>query len=164
MKQKLLIILITLISIVFIFAGCAPSCPEMGDSAPDFTLETVGGERISLSDFYGKTVIINFWATWCGPCVFEMPHLQAIYDESSDKTALLSINTGESAATVKDFVTNQELTFPVLIDQQAKVAQQYCLPQALPQTLFIDVKGVIKAKKMGAFRNPGEIKSMLESL
>ncbi len=165
MKTKLLLVLIIISSIAFILPGCSKSCPDIGSSAPDFTLETTDGGSLSLSDFQGKIVILNFWATWCVPCQSEMPHFQAVHNEHSGKgVALLSIDIQESPSQVKEFADSNGLTFPLLLDRQAEVAQKYCLPSALPITLFIDAEGIIRARKVGAFRNKGEIESLIDAL
>ena len=165
MKQKILIILAITISIALTITSCAPPCPDLGKSAPDFTLQTPDGKNVNLSDFRGKKVILNFWATWCGPCQTEIPHFQAIHDQRGNKdTVILAIDFKESLSTVKKFANNKELTFTILLDTEAKVSQQYCIPNVLPYTLFINAEGVIKARKAGAFQTKAEIDSMLNSL
>lgn len=165
MKAKLSIILALIASIALIMTGCAPTCPEMGGQAPNFTLKTPDGESLSLSDFRGRPVMINFWSTRCGPCVIEMPHIQAVYDKRSNQgLVVLAINISDSAATAKQFVTDQGFTFTVLLDPGMKVFQKYCLPQAIPITLLINAEGTLKAGKVGAFRSQDEIESVLDSL
>ena len=166
MKQKLLIIVFTiLVSLILITSGCTASCPEMGKDAPDFTLQTTDGGSVNLSDFRGKVVILNFWATWCGPCEFETPFFQAIHDEQADKgVVVLAIDVKESGSTVRNFANSKGMTYQILLDTNAKVAQQYCIPNVLPVTLFIDAEGVIKASKVGAFQNEAEIESILDSM
>jgi peroxiredoxin len=166
MKKKVVAISAIVTLAALMLASCGtPSCPEIGGQAPNFTLETVQGESLSLSDFQGKPVIINFWSTRCGPCVIEMPIIQEVYDKQPNQgLVVLAINVSDSAMTAKDFVTSQGFTFAVLLDPGAKVFQRYCLPQAIPITLFIDGEGTIKAAKIGAFQTLGEIESMVESL
>jgi peroxiredoxin len=165
MKLKLLTILTTMVFAALITTGCAPPCPNIDSEAPDFTLENVHGESISLSDFKGKIVMVNFWATWCGPCLAEIPHFQAIYDErAGTDLVFLAIDIQESASTVQNFVESNAVTFPVLLDSQADVAKLYCLPAALPQTLFINHEGIIKDRKLGAFQSQEEIEIILDSL
>jgi peroxiredoxin len=165
MKVKLSMISTIIMCAALITTGCAPSCPDIDGKAPDFTLENVHGESISLRDLEGKIVMLNFWATWCGPCLIEIPHLQAVYDSrSGEDLVLLAIDIGESASTVKKFIDDRGITFPILLDTQAKVANKYCLSQVVPQTLFIDDEGILRARKIGAFQSQGEIESILDSL
>jgi peroxiredoxin len=154
-----------IVSIALILISCAPPCPDLGKSAPDFTLQTIDGKNVRLSDFKGKTVILNFWATWCGPCQYETPFFQAIHNERASKgVVVLGIDIKESSATVKKFTDLKGITFPILLDTEVKVAQQYCIPNVLPVTLFINPEGIIKARKVGAFRSQSEIVSILDSL
>jgi peroxiredoxin len=165
MKRKISIVMAIIISLALILISCAPPCPDLGKSAPDFTLQTTDGKNTSLSDFKGKTVILNFWATWCGPCQSETPFFQAVYNERASKgVAILAIDIKESAATVKNCPYIKGITFPILLDTEVKVAQQYCIPNVLPVTLFINAEGIIKARKVGAFRSQSEIVSILDSL
>lgn len=165
MKAKLLILPIIVALIALLIISCTPPCPDIGKSAPDFTLQNTDGKNVNLSDFKGKTVILNFWATWCGPCQYETPFFQAIHNERSGKgVVILAIDIKENPATVKSFATNKGISFPILLDTEAKVAQKYCLPGALPITLFINAEGIIKARKIGAFRSQAELESMLNSL
>lgn len=165
MKRKILIILAITVSTALAITSCASPCPDLGKSAPDFTLQTPDGKNVNLSDFRGKKVILNFWATWCGPCQLEIPHFQAIQNQKGNKdTVILAIDVKESLSTAKNFANNKGLTFTVLVDTEAKVAQQYCIPNVLPVTLFINTEGVIKARKVGAFQTQKEIENMLDSL
>jgi peroxiredoxin len=165
MKRKILIIMAIVISIALIVVSCAQPCPDMGKSAPEFTLQTTNGENVNLSDFRGNKVILNFWATWCGPCQLETPFFQEIYNEQADKgVVILAIDIKESASTVRNFANSKAITFPILLDTEAKVAQKYCIPNVLPVTLFINTEGIIKARKVGAFQSKSEIESILDSL
>ena len=166
MKKGLVVLITFIASLSLMITGCGtPSCPEIGGKAPDFTAETMDGSSISLSDFKGKRVIMNFWSTRCGPCVMEMPHLQDIHDKFSGQgLVVLSINVSDSSSTAKEFMNSQGLTFPVVMDSQMDIFQQYCLPQAIPITIFIDAEGIIKATKVGAFLSPDEIEDTLDSL
>jgi peroxiredoxin len=137
----------------------------MGKSAPDFTLQDIDGKNVTLSDFRGKTVIVNFWATWCGPCQFETPFFQALHNEQASKgVVILAIDIKESLTTVKNSANSKGMTFPILLDTDAKVAEKYCLPSVLPITLFVNTEGIIKARKIGAFSSKTELESMLKSV
>lgn len=123
---------------------------EVGEPAPDFTLETPGGELVSLSDFRGQVVVLNFWATWCTPCRKEMPEFQALWEEheAEGDLVLLAVNVRESADAVTDFVEEFGLTFPVALDASGDVLDEYGLP-GLPGTFFIDAAGVLQARVLG---------------
>ena len=124
--------------------------PAEGELAPDFALASPGGERVALSDFRGKTVILNFWATWCTPCRKEMPDLQAVWEERGEGRDLvvLAVDVGESADAVTDFMESLGLTFPVVLDADGAVADHYGLP-GLPSTFFIDAGGVLRSQVLG---------------
>ena len=124
--------------------------PVEGELAPDFTLASPQGEPVSLSDFRGKTVVLNFWATWCPPCRAEMPELQHVWEERGEGRDLivLAVDVEEGAEAVAEFVENFGLTFPVVIDADGSVADHYRLP-GLPSTFFIDAQGVLRSQVLG---------------
>ena len=166
MKTKLSIILIISITVALMMAGCggATTGPEVGNKAPDFNLQTIDGQSLGLSDFHGRPVMVSFWATWCGPCMDEMPYIQAVYDGHSDEELVVfTINIRESAEAARAVVNREGLTFPVLIDSQAMVAEQYQV-QFIPMTFFIDAKGVIKARKVGGFQSQEEIEGFIKDI
>jgi len=138
--------------------------PEVDKLAPDFTLPTLDGGELSLSQFHGKIVIINFWQSTCSNCKAEMPHLQAIYNKwPHDKLEILAVSAGEKAAFVQSFVETRGLTFPVLLDPDEALSDIYQISR-FPTTLFINADGVIKEIKKGAFTNQSEIEGILNSL
>jgi cytochrome c biogenesis protein CcmG/thiol:disulfide interchange protein DsbE len=144
-----------------LFAGCTSSGPEIGKLAPDFTLTGLDGQAVSLSDLRGQPVLLNFWASWCGPCSMEMPFLQGVYEKWSGKgLVLLAINMQEDPMEVKGFIENAGYTFPVLLTTGNDVPLAYNI-RGIPATFFIDTDGVIRDIKIGAFFTPGEIESKL---
>ena len=154
-----------MVSIALPVLSCAPACPDIGKSAPDFTVPNIEGKNVSLSEFRGKTVVLNFWATWCGPCQFETPFFQAVHKERASKgVVILAVDFQESPATVKNFVTSKGFSFPILLDSEGKVTQKYCLPNVLPITIFINAEGIIKARKVGAFQTQAELEKILDAL
>lgn len=121
-----------------------------GNIALDFSLETLEGELLSLSEFKGKKVFLNFWATWCPPCRAEMPDIQK-FSENED-VVVLAINlthTEDSLTTVDNFIQDRAFTFPVLIDRNGEVAEQFRV-QAYPTTYMIDSNGRIQYIALGA--------------
>ena len=129
--------------------------PIVGHLAPDFTLTTAVGESMTLTDYIdreggtGKPVVINFWASWCGPCRLETPHFQDVSLKYDDQIAVLGINQGESLATIVDFGTSFGLTYPLLHDPASTVNQEYGIMN-LPTTVFIDANGVVREVFVGA--------------
>lgn len=174
----------TMLALVACVAILTPGCdgratpgkmPDVGDEAPNFTLETTDGESISLSDLRGKIVVLNFFTTWCAHCPENLDLMQLVCDrESRTRAEVVAINVGEDAAVVKSLVETKGLTFPVLLDTQKEVADKY-VPKAkpnpisppsrpLPTTYFIDSEGVIKQRVDQPFAHDGEIQTILDSL
>jgi thiol-disulfide isomerase/thioredoxin len=118
-------------------------------SAPDFTLTDLEGNSVSLTDFKGKNVYLNFWASWCGPCRMEMPDIEKIYQEYKDKDlVVLAVNVGEGQDTVKSFIDTHQLSFPVLLDSKTEAARIYKV-SSIPVSIFINKEGIIAAKRVG---------------
>jgi len=140
------------------------AAPEIGSLAPDFQLQTLDGQTFSLSSVRGKPVLLNFWATWCGPCRFEMPFLQEIYEDYSDEElVLITVDIGESKSDVERFLQREGLSLPTLLDSEAKVARQY-KTAAIPTTFFIDKDGIIRGKQIGAFSGKAAIENGLKKI
>jgi peroxiredoxin len=135
-----------------LLAGCASAsflnspAPEVGTPAPDFSLHTPQGERISLSDLRGQVVLINFWATWCAPCRVEMPAIQARYNRGN--FSVLAVDFDESAELVQAFVDDLGLSFPVLLDPGGQIQNLYRV-RGYPTSYFVDVEGVIRILHIG---------------
>ncbi|NIS83002.1 MAG: redoxin domain-containing protein [Anaerolineales bacterium] len=123
--------------------------PAMGALAPDFTLFDLQGEEVSLSDFHGQPVLINFWATWCGPCRLEMPAIQSRYERyKDDGLVVLAVDFDEPAGDVESFRDELGLTFPLLLDPGAKVQKLY-RNRSYPSSFFVDADGVIQVQHIG---------------
>ena len=129
--------------------GAAVEGIEKGNVLPDAELTTLGGETIRLSELAGQPTVVNFWATWCGPCNEEIPMLEQAYKaNSADGLKLLAI-TDESPDDVRPFMQAHEMTFPVLLDKGKAVNNKYRV-QAIPTTFFINRSGVIIERHLGA--------------
>lgn len=111
-------------------------------------LMNLDGETLALSDFQGTPLLINFWATWCPPCLEEMPLLQAYADRYQGDLAVLAINAGEDALVVRDFVAQQELTLTILLDPTGAAINQYRV-YGFPTTLFFDADGDLRSTHIG---------------
>ena len=124
--------------------GMGSRVPAVGTTAEDFRLPDLTGKPQSLSQYRGKVVLVNFWATWCKPCTTEMPAMQATYDRLRDKGfVVLAINELEDDAKVREHIQQYSHTFPVLMDRDNKVANQFGV-FGLPVSVFIDEKGVVR--------------------
>ncbi|RHW39892.1 TlpA family protein disulfide reductase [Lysinibacillus yapensis] len=126
---------------------------EKGQLAPDFTLQTLSGESLTLSEFKGKKVVLNFWATWCPPCKEEMPHLQEFYEEygEEDNVEIIGLNftyRDGSIEKVQQFVDSYDLTFPIALIEEAGVDQRYQV-LTIPSTFMIDSNGRIQHHIVG---------------
>ena len=118
--------------------------PTVGMPAEDFRLADLEGKSQSLSQYRGKIVLVNFWATWCKPCTTEMPAMQAMYDKLRDKSfVVLAVNELEDDAKVREHIKQYGHTFPVLMDRDNKVANQFGV-FGLPVSVFIDKEGRVQ--------------------
>ena len=125
---------------------------EEGALAPDFLLQALEGEETRLSDFRGQPVVLNFWATWCGPCRKEMPQFIAAYDAHREEgLVVIGLNLQESESIIRPFVDDFGIDFPVLIDRDGEVGDDYRL-LGLPATYFIGRDGVIESAFIGPFQ------------
>lgn len=123
-----------------------PPAPVIGHPAPDWQLPGLDGEAMALGDLAGRPVVLNFWATWCGPCRAEMPELQRLHERTAaaaDGLVVVGINQGEAASQVTGFRQQIGVDFPTALDQRLGVSRQYGV-NSLPTTFFIDRSGVIR--------------------
>ena len=120
--------------------------------APDFTMYTADGAAVKLSDYQGKPVVLNFWASWCGPCKMEMPDFQEKYEELGDEIQFLMVNltdgSQETVETASAFISGQGYSFPVYYDTELNATRAYNA-NGLPVTFFIDAEGNFVAWQQG---------------
>jgi peroxiredoxin len=123
--------------------------PSRQKLAEDFTLSTPKGKKIKLSDYRGKLVFMNFWATWCPPCREEMPAMQRLWEQQKDNgLVILAISLDSDPDVVPSFVKNHGFTFPVLVDPKMATANVYGV-RALPSSFIIDRQGNMTALALG---------------
>jgi len=176
LNVKILVFCSLIIALVAASFGCSETdgtnedggnqLPVPGREAPDFTLVGLDGETVSLRDFRGSPVFLNFWATWCGPCRFEMPFIQEVYEDpdwQATGLVILSVNIGESGSEVQEFLDNEGLGFAVLLDSSSTVAQKYNI-RYIPTTFSIDENGIIDHIDTGAFPGTRELEGRLLNL
>jgi len=129
---------------------------EIGGSAPTFELSDLRGQTVSLAQFKGKVVILDFWATWCGPCRMSMPVLEKLQKEYPNDLKLLAINLEEPLDLVRDFVARQNINTTVLLDSEGAVGRIYG-SESIPMQVLIDKKGIIRDIKVGFSPRLGDI-------
>ena len=121
------------------------------NKANDFEVLDINGNKVKLSDFYGKPIVVNFWATWCGPCKTELPEFEEMYNEYNEKIEFLMVNLtdgyNDTVENVKEFIRENNYEFPVYFDTEYSATNAYRI-YSIPQTLFIDKDGnIIKLYK-----------------
>ena len=133
---------------IALFAGQALAV-GLQDEAPDFTLKSLDGGNLRLAEYRGQVVLINFWASWCGPCRQEMPLLDRLHHRYEDTGfAVLGINVEGDSDSAQEIVDKTKVTFPILIDDGQKVSELYSL-EAMPSTVVVDRDGVIRYVHLG---------------
>ena len=167
------IIFVMLMTVVFIFSGCAKSSNNTDSSsqpdtkreqAADFTLKNINGDEIKLSDYKGKTVVMNFFATWCPPCKSELPGFMKTKENYKDKEAVfLFIDVQESSDTVKSFVDDRGYTdMNPLLDSEGSVSEKYGI-RGIPRTFILDKEGNIAFSHEG-YLDDAALESAIDSV
>jgi len=128
----------------------SPHRATIGEPAPDFTLPNLDGQKVRLSQFRGKVVVLTFFASWCNPCQHDMPVLQKLQDQSGGRLAVMGVNYQDAINDTRRMVRDLHVTFPTLVEDAANnpVAKVYDV-HAMPDTLFIDTSGVVRDRLWG---------------
>lgn len=153
--KKIMTVFVLLITLVLLI-GCdsdtesqASAGGSVEDVAPDFTLTDMAGNKVSLAQFKGKVVILNFWATWCPPCREEMPSMEQLYrDYSAKGLVMLAINVDKKHEMLAKFLKKTPYSFDILLDPQGTVTTQYGVAR-FPESFVIDRNGIIVEKIIG---------------
>lgn len=169
--KKIFVLAVAVVAAVFLLSGCARMTqpPEEigkvgsqsgggsaeGSSsnpaipAPEFTLNSLDGREVSLSDFWGKVVVLNFWATWCDPCRAEMPDLERTYQAYKEKNVeFVGISVDTDTKLVNSFIKEVGVTYTILLDPSNQVASDYAI-RAIPTTYIVDEEGMIVGSQIG---------------
>lgn len=139
--KKLLVLLFVLLCLS---ASClAESLPRVGAEAPDFEVVLTNGETFRLSEQRGKIVLINIWATWCGPCVAEMPEIEQLSKDYADDLVVIGINCGESEETIVNFVNANGYSYLFAADPEYEISGKLYPTMSIPYTVIVNAEGVI---------------------
>lgn len=131
-----------------------PGAVRVGSLAPSFQARDLAGATVSLDDYRGRVVVLNFWATWCPPCRVEMPELEAYQAEVGGRLAILGIDMGEPPEAIRPFVREYGVTFPILLDESGAIAATYSVT-GLPTSVILDRAGFIRERVVGAMTRDG---------
>jgi peroxiredoxin len=135
----------------------------IGQQAPELSLPDLQGQTVELSDYRGQVVLLNFWATWCGPCRLEVPGLVAVYERLKERGfTVVAVNLGEPREQVEAFAGSNAMSFPILLDQSAS-SQRLYPTRGIPTSLLLDREGVVRQVVVGAM-NEGMIAELVEPL
>ncbi len=147
-------------------ATVSASPTPAAELAPDFTVTNASGEEVSLSDNFGKPIIVNFWATWCGPCREELPYFNAASQKYGDSVTFMMVNLTDGSRDteegVKAFIEKQGYAFPVYFDLELMAADAYGI-RSIPTTVIIDESGAIVDMHLGTL-SEAQVQSMVDML
>ncbi|KZS47880.1 thiol-disulfide oxidoreductase [Paenibacillus glucanolyticus] len=135
---------------------------EIGQTAPDFEAVNLQDEPVRLSDYRGQPVLLNFWASWCGPCVNEMPILNEAYAQESG-TQIIAVNIGESREKAEAFASKHHLEMPIVLDQHNTIKGQYGI-SGLPVTVLIDDQGKMVDRVTGELPSLAFVKELMSRI
>ena len=154
MKKLISIIAAGLMLLISVFVSSVFAATEAEDkedekAAPDFTLKSLKGSNLKLSEFRGDVVMINFWATWCGPCQQEMPILNDLYLKYRDEgLTMLGVNVEKNTSKAADMIRELRVVYPVLFDKQSQVSKDYNVDD-MPTTVLVDRDGNLRYVHQG---------------
>lgn len=132
------------LGMMFAVSAVPAALPAAGQAAPDFTLKSASGQNLRLRELRGEVVLINFWATWCGPCRQEMPLLNKIHEQYRKAGfTLLGVNIDDDPAAARDMARKLGVAFPVLLDTDKRVSKLYDV-DTMPATLLVDRNGKVR--------------------
>jgi len=151
------------IGLVYFTCGSVEVTAKVGSQAPDFSLPTIDGDMITLSDLRGKPVVLTFWTTHCGACLYQMPFFQAAHEEMGQEVMIVAIDIGESSSLIQQFAEYYGYTFTFALDYDGSVMSVYNIV-GTPTNFLIDASGVITEIKIGAYLNESELMQALEGL
>jgi peroxiredoxin len=163
-RSKILLRSLLILFLSVFVSAMAKAPPLVGGPAPQFELQTIEGQTVKLSDFKGEFVVLNFWATWCVPCIKEMPEFQKIHQSSGNgNIKIIAVNLSETKDRVDKFTQDYQLTFPILLDGYGNTFERYRV-RSLPVTYFISPDGIIREEIQGGGLTQEIIEAKIEQI
>ncbi len=163
-RRKPILIILATVSLLLCCMGCVvPVGSQVGDNSPDFTLSTLDGGQVTLSELRGKPVMLVFWTTGCYACILQMPYLESASNELGDEVEFINIDIGENSYQVRQTVDYYGFSLPVALDSDGSVTTAYNIGPT-PTNIIIDRDGVIYYIRKGAFLDANEILEVLSGL
>lgn len=151
------ILAIVLMLVCLSASASAASLIMPGVEAPDFEAQMISGETFKLSEQRGKVVLLNIWATWCGPCVAEMPDIDRLAKDYADDLVVIGVNSGEPLEAVKAFIEKNGYTYPIALDTDYRISGELYPTMAIPYTVVINPLGVITQVHRGGGQGMYEV-------
>jgi peroxiredoxin len=166
------VVVVTLIIVILALLGFTAGCDSpnpSGDEAPDFTLPTLTGTNITLSELRGAPVVLNFWSISCYWCRQQLPYLESVAQQTEGEIKVIAVNVADSAASVQDFFGDYEPAMTIALDGNATTFVSYCQSLdnsrgSIPFTLFVDSEGLVQYKRIGAFPSEEELWNTLHDV
>ncbi len=159
MKKNVFVLAAVLMMAIFSVSACSKTgAVDEGRAAPDFTIQDLGGNKVSLSDFKGKAIILNFFATWCPPCREEIPDFVNLQSKYGPKGLVTIGVSSESVSDIKSFAQTQNINYTVLVDSRESAFGSYGPIRGIPTTFIIDKDFKVRKKYIGA--RPGAVFEM----
>jgi len=164
-RLKMTALIIAMLVVTVATHGCDSSSPS---EAPDFTLPTLAGGNVTLSEMEGTPVVLNFWTTTCPYCVQQLPYLESAAQQGTGKIQVMAVNVGQNSSTIRKFFGDYEPTMMVPLDTTGQVFASYCQkygnPGRIPFTLFLDSEGLAQYTRIGAFTSEAELRDKINSV
>lgn len=169
MARKILAVSVAALFLMMLSSCMRPSSRqeavvEIGQPAPKFKLLDLKGQEVSLDQFKGKVVMLDFWATWCGPCQMTMPVIEKLEKEYADTLVVLAINLQETKGEVAEYIQRQGITSRVLLDESGSVGAAYGT-ESIPMQFLIDKTGIVRHIQIGySPRMASQLRAQIERL
>lgn len=162
--KTLVLVVSFLMAVSLVGCGSGKDTSDVkGKEAPEFTAKLTNGEKFSLKENKDKIVLINFWATWCGPCVEELPAIEKLQKEYGDKIEIVAVNYGEDKEVVDEFLKDKNYTFKIAYDEDMKISEKYP-SDGIPYTVVVDREGKIYEGLVGSAGADKQYKRILNVL